>query len=40
LNTLYIIGFREVSGLSSFKNFKIRQLVAEILHVVWWGILF
>jgi len=30
-----------VSALSSYKNFfKIRPLVAEILHIVWWGILF
>jgi len=40
VDTLYTIGFREVSlsGLSSIKNFKIRRL--EILHIVWWGILF
>jgi len=29
-----------VSGLSSFENFKIRPLVAEILHIVWWDVLF
>jgi len=37
---LYTVRFREVSGLSSFKNSKIRPLVAEILHIFWWGILF
>ena len=35
VDTLYTVRFREVSGLSSFKNFfKIRPLVAEILHIV------
>ena len=41
MDTLYTVRFREVSGLSSFKFFfKIRPLVAEILHILRWGILF
>jgi len=41
VDTLYTVGLREVSRLSSFKNFiKITPLVAEILHIVWWDILF
>ena len=40
VNTLYTIRFREVSGLrASATIFKIRPLVAEILHIVWRDIL-
>ena len=40
MDTLYTTGLRKVSRLSSFNTFLIRPLAAEILHIVWWDILF
>ena len=34
VDTVYTARFREVSGLSSFKNFKNQTTVAEILHIL------